>query len=114
MIETTRFQPGEVRLQAICDELKLVHKDNISYCNADGVIIYNKHNIEIAIVETTGPFRLSNNPKETQDSSKASYGLLSMLHCIGGKLPYGNFDTFKRIGVFFIQITRMYVSSSIF
>ncbi|KAG1139478.1 hypothetical protein G6F37_010271 [Rhizopus arrhizus] len=105
MIETTRFQPGGVRLQAICDELKLVHKDNSSYYNADGVIINNKHNIEIAAVETTGPFHLSNNSKETQDYIKAGYGLISILHCIDRKLPYGNFDTFKRIGVFFIQVT---------
>lgn len=105
MIETTRFQPGEVRLQAICDELKLLHKDDSSYYNADGIIINNKHKIEIATVETTGPFHLSNNPKETQDYIKAGYGLVSMLHCIGRKFPYGNFDTFKKIGVFFIQVT---------
>ncbi|CEG80358.1 hypothetical protein RMATCC62417_14710 [Rhizopus microsporus] len=65
MIETARFQPGEVRLQTICDELKLMHKDNSSYYSTDGVIINNKHNIEIAVVETTGPFHLSNNSKET-------------------------------------------------
>ncbi|KAG1046501.1 hypothetical protein G6F47_011384 [Rhizopus delemar] len=108
MIGTTRFQLGEVRLQAICDELKLVHKDNSSYYNADGIIINNKHKIEIAAVETTGPFHLSNNSKETQDYIKADYGLVSMLHCIGRKFPYGNFDIFKRIGVFFIQVTGIH------
>lgn len=108
-LEETGFQPGEVRLQAICDELKLLHKDDKSYYNADGIIINNKHKIEIATVETTGPFHLSNNPKETQDYIKAGYGLVSMLHCIGRKFPYGNFDTFKKIGVFFIQVTRMYI-----
>jgi hypothetical protein len=108
-IETTRFQPREVRLQAICNELKLVHKYSSSYYNSDGIIINNKHNIEIAAVETTDPFHLSNNPKETQDYIKASYGLISMLHCTVRKFPYGDFDTFKRIGVFFIQVTRMYL-----
>ncbi|KAI8988030.1 hypothetical protein BDF20DRAFT_910577 [Mycotypha africana] len=102
-IETTRFQPGEVRLQAVCDELKLVHKGSSSYYNADGVIINDKHSIEIAIVETTGPFHLSNNPKETHDYIKAGYGLISMLHYIGRKFSYGDFDIFKRIGVFFVQ-----------
>lgn len=81
----------------MCDELKFAHKDSSSYYNADGVIISSKHNIEIAIVETTGPFHLSNNPKETQGHIKAGYGLISMLHCIGRKFPYGNLDTFKRI-----------------
>ncbi|KAG2203358.1 hypothetical protein INT47_010056 [Mucor saturninus] len=30
MIETTKFQPVEVRLQTICDKLKLLHKDDKS------------------------------------------------------------------------------------
>ncbi|CAO3703874.1 unnamed protein product [Rhizopus stolonifer] len=110
MIETTKFHPGEVRLQAICDELKLLYKDDRSYYNADGIIINSKHKIEVAVVETTGPFHLSNTPKETHDYVKAGYGLVSMLHCIGQKFPYGNFDTFKKIGVFFIQVTRLYLN----
>lgn len=109
MIETTEFQPREVQLQAICDELKLAHKDNSSYYNADGIIINNKRKIEIAAVETTGPFHLSNNSKETQDYTKAGYGLVSMLRFIGRKFPYGNCGIFKRIDVFFIQVTRMYL-----
>lgn len=86
MIEITRFHPGEVQLQAICDELRLLHKGDSSYHNADGVIINNKRKIEIAIVETTGPFHLSNNPKGTHDYIKAGYGLVSMLYCNGRKL----------------------------
>ncbi|KAI7890556.1 uncharacterized protein EV154DRAFT_538390 [Mucor mucedo] len=95
--------PGEVRLQAICDKLKLLHKDDKSYYNADGIMINNKHEIEIAIVETTGPFHFPNIPKETQDYIKA----VSMLHCIDRNFPYGDFGTFKKIGVFFIQVTRI-------
>lgn len=58
MIETTSFQPEEVQLQAVCDELKLLHKDDKSHYNADGIIINNNYKIEIAIVETTGRFYL--------------------------------------------------------
>ncbi|KAI9030059.1 hypothetical protein CLU79DRAFT_695079, partial [Phycomyces nitens] len=107
-IEATRFQPGEVRLQAICNELKLLHK-NTSYYNADGIITNNKHKIEIAIFETTGPLYLSNNQKETQDYIKAGYGLASMLHYVAQKFPYGDFNKFKKIGVFYCS-SNTYVS----
>ncbi|OAD65965.1 hypothetical protein PHYBLDRAFT_73259 [Phycomyces blakesleeanus NRRL 1555(-)] len=97
IIEATRFQPGEVRLQAICDVLKLGYKDNNFYYNADGIIINNKHKIEIALVKTMGIFHHSNDSKETQDYIKVGYGLVSMLHWISRKFLYRNFDTFKRI-----------------
>ncbi|KAI8373982.1 hypothetical protein EDC96DRAFT_9902 [Choanephora cucurbitarum] len=105
LIKATRFRPGEVRLQAICDELKLMNKDTNSFYNADGVIFNTEHKIEVAIIETTGPFHILNNSKETQDYIKAGYGLVSMLHYIGRKYTYGDFDIFKRIGVFFVQVT---------
>ncbi|KAL0081951.1 hypothetical protein J3Q64DRAFT_1680866 [Phycomyces blakesleeanus] len=108
IIEATRFQPGEVRLQAICDVLKLGYKDNNFYYNADGIIINNKHKIEIALVKTMGIFHHSNDSKETQDYIKVGYGLVSMLHWISRKFLYRNFDTFKRIGVFIIQITCIF------
>ncbi|CAO3632099.1 unnamed protein product [Mucor fragilis] len=105
LMETTRFQPGETRLRAIYDELKLVDKDENSHYNADGLILNSKYNLEIAIVETTGPFHHVNNSKETQDYIKAGYGLVSMLHHIGRRFSYGSFDIFTKIGVFFIQVT---------
>lgn len=40
-------------------------KDKSSYYNADGVIVSNKYNREIAALENTGPFHVSNNIKET-------------------------------------------------
>lgn len=107
MIDKTKFQSGEVRLQAVCGELKLAQKDSNSYYNADGVIIDSKHNIEIAALKIMGPFYVANNPKETQDYIKAGYGLISMLHSIDHKFSFGSFAIFKRIGVFSIQVTRM-------
>lgn len=108
LILATKFQPGEIRLKAICEELKLLNKDNNDYYNADGVILNTKHNIEIAILETTGPLLISNNQKETQDYIKAGYGLVSILHNMGRIFSYGDFGIFKKIGAFFIQATRMY------
>ncbi|KAI8993226.1 hypothetical protein BDB01DRAFT_775575 [Pilobolus umbonatus] len=104
----TRFQPGGIRLKAIPGELEL-YNDTSLYYNADGVIFNTKHNSEIDIIETTGPFCLLNKSKETQDHIKAGYGLVSMLHYIGRKFPRGDFDIFKNIDVFFIQVTRKYI-----
>jgi hypothetical protein len=43
-----------------------MYKDSSPYHIADCIIISNKHRVEITIVETAGPFLLSNDPKETQ------------------------------------------------
>lgn len=99
---------GEKRLEAVSQELKLIHNDNRHFYNADGVISNIESEIEIAILETTGPLLQQNDPKETQDYIKAGYGLVAMLHVIGRKFHYGDFEIFKKIGSFFVQATRLY------
>ena len=99
---------GEKRLEAVSQELKLIHNDDRHFYNADGIISNIESKIEIAILETTGPLLQQNDPKETQDYIKAGYGLVAMLHFIGRKFHYGDFEIFKKIGSFFVQATRMY------
>ncbi|KAI8059692.1 hypothetical protein BDF21DRAFT_390190 [Thamnidium elegans] len=104
-IQKTKFSLGEKRLEAVSQELKLIHNDNRHFYNADGIISNIESEIEIAILETTGPLLQQNDPKETQDYIKAGYGLVAMLHVIGRKFHYGDFEIFKKIGSFFVQAT---------
>ncbi|CEG65882.1 hypothetical protein RMATCC62417_02569 [Rhizopus microsporus] len=76
------------------------------FYNADGVLWNKNHNLEVAIFETTGPFKQYNAPKETKDYVKSGYSLVAMLHVIGREYQYGSFGIFKQIGVFFVQATR--------
>ncbi|ORE09251.1 hypothetical protein BCV72DRAFT_270624, partial [Rhizopus microsporus var. microsporus] len=75
-----------------------MNNDISQFYNADGVLRNKNHNLEIAILETTGPF-------QTQGYIKSCHGLVAMLHVIGRKRQYGSFDIFKQIGVFFVQAT---------
>lgn len=63
----------------------------------------------MGILETTGPLLITNDQKETNDNIKSGFGLVAMLHTIGREFFYGDFSLFKKIGVFFIQATRMYL-----
>ncbi|KAI7895373.1 uncharacterized protein EV154DRAFT_574233 [Mucor mucedo] len=87
-IQKTKFSLGEKRLEAVSQELKLIHNDNQHFYNADGIVSNIESKIEIAILETTGPLLQQNAPKETQDYIKAGYGLVAMLHVIGRKFHY--------------------------
>lgn len=80
------FQPGEIRLLAVSEELKECGKDKTSFYNADGILFYEKHEIEILMMETTGPFQLSNSSKETRDYIKTGYELVSMIYSVGRKV----------------------------
>ncbi|KAL9537943.1 hypothetical protein PS6_011669 [Mucor atramentarius] len=110
-IQKTKFSLGETRLEAVSQELKLIHNDNRHYYNADGIISNTENAIEIAILETTGPLFQQNDPKETQDYIKSGYGLVAMLHVTGRKFHYGDFEIFKKIGVFFVQATHQDLES---
>jgi hypothetical protein len=70
-------------------------------------MINSKHNIDIAILETTGAFKVIDVQKETNNYIKAGYGMVSMLHYTGRKYYYDDFEIFKRVNMYFIQVTRM-------
>lgn len=100
-IQRTKFSLGENRLEAVSQELKLIHNDNRLFYNAAGIISNIESEIEIAILETTGPLLQQNDPKETQDSIKAGYGLFAMRNVIGRKYHYSDFEIFKKNWLFF-------------
>lgn len=99
-IQRTKFKLGEIKLEVVSEDLKLVN-DYRHFYNADGIILNLQYNLEVAILETTGPLLLQNYHKEAQDYIKAGYGLVSMLHVIGRKFHYGDVEILERIGVFF-------------
>ncbi|CEJ03250.1 hypothetical protein RMCBS344292_17238 [Rhizopus microsporus] len=75
------------------------------FYDADGVLRNMNHNLEVAILETTGLFKQHNAPKETQDYIKSGYSLVAMLHAIGREYQYGSFEILKQIGIFFVLAT---------
>ncbi|GAA5817528.1 hypothetical protein MFLAVUS_011076, partial [Mucor flavus] len=75
-----KFIPGETRLQAIKFELERRGLSPSHYYNADGILLDKSCDMELALLETTGPFGLKDITRETTDHVKAAYGLLAMLH----------------------------------
>ena len=87
-LEDHKFLPGEVHLQAIKKGIGLFEVSTSSRYNADGIIINNRTNCEVALLETSGPFGLHDINRKIKDYIKASYGLLAMLHTIGRRCCY--------------------------
>ncbi|KAI8092363.1 uncharacterized protein B0P05DRAFT_583618 [Gilbertella persicaria] len=97
------FMPGEVRLQAIKDELERQDLSTASYYNADGIIYDLISGVELMLLETSGPFGNNDIKRETKDYVKAAYGLLAMLHKIAHKYVYADIDIFKQLKVCFVH-----------
>lgn len=98
-----QFVPGEVRLDAIKNELARRGLSLSSYYNADGLIIDDEYNVELVLLETSGPFGACNDNKETTDHIKAAYGLLAMLHTIAYRYNYADIELFKKLKISFIH-----------
>ncbi|KAI8081923.1 uncharacterized protein B0P05DRAFT_578882 [Gilbertella persicaria] len=98
-----KFIPGETRLQAINYELKRRGLSLSHYYNADGILIDKDFDLELVILETTGPFGLKDVPRETTDHIKAAYGLLAMLHKVAYCYEYADADIFKKLKVYFVH-----------
>lgn len=109
-MDNMKFLPGETRLKAVGKELKLLLNDTTHYYNADGTLSLRSSKLEIALLETTGKLNVEDRPKEVKDYIKAGYGLLSMLHNIGRLYHYADFQIFKMVSVYFIQVTRKWLN----
>ncbi|KAG2200151.1 hypothetical protein INT47_012432 [Mucor saturninus] len=105
-LPTCQFEPGEKRLQAISEELKRQDLATSHFYNADGVIFDDELGLELALLETSGPFSLDDPTRETNDHVKAAYGLLVMLHTIAYKYVYADADIFMRLKVYFVHPTK--------
>lgn len=98
-----RFVPGEVRLDAIKNELARRGLSLSSYYDADGLITNDAYKVDLVLLETSGPFGASNDKKKTLDHIKAAYGLLAMLHTIAYKYNYADIKLFKKLKVAFVH-----------
>lgn len=98
-----KFIPGETRLQAIKFELERQGLSLSNYYNADGILIDKTFDMELALLETTGPFGLKDTTRETTDHVKAAYGLMAMLHKVAYSYIYADADIFLKLRVYFIH-----------
>lgn len=97
------FYPGETRLQAINNELLRLGLSTKSYYNADGIVLDNASGFELCLLETSGPYGLMDEGRETTDHIKAAYGLLSMLHTVAHKFIHADIEVFKKLKVCFVH-----------
>lgn len=98
-----KFIPGETRLQAIKFELERQGLLLSNYYNADGILIDKSCDMELALLETTGPFGLKDITRETTDHVKAAYGLMAILHKVAYSYIYADADIFLKLKVYFIH-----------
>lgn len=107
------FEPGEVRLESIKEELKLQGLSTYQFYNADGVFKDEVYDCELALLEVSGPFRLDNGDRESKDYLKASYGLLAMLHYVARKFEYADVKSLRNSKfISFKPLKRKSVSGS--
>ncbi|CAO3669138.1 unnamed protein product [Rhizopus stolonifer] len=91
-----RFIPGEVRLNAIKNELARRELSLSSYYNADGLIINDEYNAELVLLLVT--------TKKNFDHIKAAYGLLAVLHNIAYRYNYADIELFKKLKMSFVHV----------
>ncbi|KAG1456988.1 hypothetical protein G6F46_007274 [Rhizopus delemar] len=76
VLPTCNFYTGETRLKAITQELRRQGRSSSHYYNADGIIFDDKLDLELGLLETSGPFNVDDPTRETNDFIKAAYRLM--------------------------------------
>ncbi|CAO3657461.1 unnamed protein product [Mucor hiemalis] len=103
------FIPGEAYLCAIKKQLKGIvnYKGDRFQYKADGIIkMMNIRNLEILLVETSGPFANTDKTKSNFDYHKGTFATLAMLKTIADEFNYADIDVFVNVKVFFIHATE--------
>ncbi|KAI8885697.1 hypothetical protein K501DRAFT_179329, partial [Backusella circina FSU 941] len=80
------FFPGETRLQAINKKLVILANERELIINTE---------LELCLLETSGPFGLIDISRETTDQVKAAYGLLAMLHTIAHQFVHADIQVYQ-------------------
>ncbi|CAO3649580.1 unnamed protein product [Cunninghamella blakesleeana] len=102
------FIPGEEQLISMTTQLERIgtRHDNRYRYNADGIIRLNGLlNLEIMILETSGPYKNDDNSKVSFDIHKAMFGLLSVLKTIADQFEYASLKSFQQLKVFFLHFS---------
>lgn len=101
------FMPGEVRLQAIKDELERQDLSTVSYYSADGITYDLTFGVELILLEPPGPFGRDEIKREIKREItyyvKAAYGLFAMLGKVAYKYIYADIDIFQQLKVYFVH-----------
>ncbi|PHZ13764.1 uncharacterized protein RHIMIDRAFT_280416 [Rhizopus microsporus ATCC 52813] len=92
------FVPREEELVAMTVQLKSMHAtfNKRQVYRVDGVRLGAAEDVEVAILETAGPFKSDDKLKVTFDNSKGMLALLAMLKTIADMYKYALIDEFKR------------------
>ncbi|KAG1047906.1 hypothetical protein G6F43_009672 [Rhizopus delemar] len=106
------FVPGEEELVAMTVQLKrmgvMVNKRQIY--RADGVVrLAAIKDLEVVVLETAGPFGSDDRSKIAFDNSKGMFALLAMLKTIADMFKYASTDEFKKLKLYFVQISDKYL-----
>lgn len=71
---------------------------------ADAIIKFLDHDeLEIILLETSGPYANKNNTKISFDNHKAMFGLLAMLRQVALTYPYADIDELYGLKLYFVQ-----------
>lgn len=76
------------------------------YYNADGIIIESKHNLKVALLQTSGAYDSCSSDNETTNHAKAAYGLLAMLHTAARLYNCADIELFKKLNIPFVHVTK--------
>lgn len=93
------FRRGEAQLQAMNKQLKtLPLYDGESHIYlVDGILkLYGMNDIELFLLETSGPFANTEKPKIAFDHHKGLFGALAMLKTVADMFPLAIIDAFKK------------------
>ncbi|KAF7725434.1 hypothetical protein EC973_009608 [Apophysomyces ossiformis] len=96
-INEVRFYPGEIFLSAFPSSTS----GSTTY-KADGVLM-GSSGIELVLLETSGPFGNQDKTRHARDHVKAAFGLTAMLKDIARRFPWGKFETFQKLKVYFVH-----------
>lgn len=102
------FIPGEAYLSALKKQLKDIgnYKDDWFQYKADGIIkMISIRDLELLLVETSGPYANIDKTKSNFDHHKGTFGTLAMLKTIADEFNYAQIDIFVNVKVFFVHAT---------
>ncbi|KAI8142487.1 hypothetical protein BJV82DRAFT_494511, partial [Fennellomyces sp. T-0311] len=72
--------------------------------NADGIVF--DAGRKIALLETSGPYNLSDQPCWAYDHVKGAFGLLAMFHAMVENYHFASLEVFSELKMFFIHVRR--------
>lgn len=81
-----------------------IESDESTLYKADGIIsLYDFNRVEVLLLETSGHFGSTDNPKSSFNHHKGLFGSLSMLKAVADNYLFETLETFKNLKVFFIH-----------